>query len=191
MANHVSLSLDYRLSQLVAPIAYLTTIEFGAGALSTLPEQLAAVGIVRPLIVSDRGLAATGLLQRIESLCPPGAPVFLDVPPNPTEAASRAALAVYQAHQCDGLCARARAAFTRAEGAYAHHLSVPFGTVRPSLVPHTTCMKFIRNVIFVFMLSAVALATSACPEKGPVQKAGEKIDNAVDKTKDAAKDATK
>jgi 4-hydroxybutyrate dehydrogenase len=89
----------------VAPITYLTTIEFGAGAVSTLPDQLTALGITRPLIVSDHGLAATGLVQRIEKLCPPGAAVFLDVPPNPTEAASRAALAVYQAQQCDGLCA--------------------------------------------------------------------------------------
>jgi 4-hydroxybutyrate dehydrogenase len=89
----------------VAPITYLTTVEFGVGVLSTLPDQLTAAGITRPLIVSDRGLAATGLMQRIETLCPPGAPVFLDVPPNPTEAASRAALAVYQAHNCDGLCA--------------------------------------------------------------------------------------
>jgi 4-hydroxybutyrate dehydrogenase len=88
----------------VAPITYLTTIEFGAGTVGTLPDQLTAVGITRPLIVSDRGLAATGLVQRIESLCPPGAPVFLDVPPNPTEAASRAALTVYEAHRCDGLC---------------------------------------------------------------------------------------
>jgi 4-hydroxybutyrate dehydrogenase len=89
----------------VAAITYLTTVEFGAGAVSTLPDHLTAVGITRPLIVSDRGLAATGLVQRIERLCPPGAPVFLDVPPNPTEAASRAALAVYQSHGCDGLCA--------------------------------------------------------------------------------------
>ncbi|HET9467260.1 MAG TPA: iron-containing alcohol dehydrogenase [Vicinamibacterales bacterium] len=89
----------------MAPIAYLTTIEFGAGAVSTLPDQLKAVGMTRPLIVSDRGLAATGLVQRIEALCPPRAPVFLDVPPNPTEAASRAALAVYRAERCDGVCA--------------------------------------------------------------------------------------
>ncbi len=89
----------------MALITYLTAIEFGAGALSTLPDQLTAVGMMRPLIVSDRGLQATGLLERIEKLCPPGAPVFLDVPPNPTEAASRAALAVYRDHQCDGLCA--------------------------------------------------------------------------------------
>jgi hypothetical protein len=48
-------------------------------------------------------------------------------------------------------------------------------------------MKTIRNVIFVFVLSATALATSACPEKGPVEKAGEKVDDAVDKAKDATK----
>jgi hypothetical protein len=51
-------------------------------------------------------------------------------------------------------------------------------------------MKIIRNVIIVVALSAVALATSACPDKGPAEKAGEKIDKAIDKTKDAAKDAT-
>jgi len=52
-------------------------------------------------------------------------------------------------------------------------------------------MKIIRNIIIVVALSAVALATSACPEKGPAEKAGEKIDKAIDETKDAAKDATK
>ena len=51
-------------------------------------------------------------------------------------------------------------------------------------------MKIIRTTIIVVALSAVALATSACPDKGPAEKAGEKIDKAIDKTKDAAKDAT-
>ena len=54
-----------------------------------------------------------------------------------------------------------------------------------------SAMKIIRNIIIVVALSTVALATSACPEKGPAQKAGEKVDKAIDKTKDAAKDATK
>jgi hypothetical protein len=52
-------------------------------------------------------------------------------------------------------------------------------------------MKIMRNVIVVLALSAIALATSACPEKGPAEKAGEKLDNAIDKTKDAAKDPKK
>jgi len=51
-------------------------------------------------------------------------------------------------------------------------------------------MKIIRNVIVVLALSAIALATSACPDKGPAEKAGENIDKAIDKTKEAAKDAT-
>jgi len=45
-------------------------------------------------------------------------------------------------------------------------------------------MKIIRSIIIVVALSAVALATSACPEKGPAEKAGEKIDKAIDKVKD-------
>ena len=53
---------------------------------------------------------------------------------------------------------------------------------------HNDNMKIIRNVIVVLALSAIALATTACPDKGPVEKAGEKIDKAIDKTKDAAKD---
>lgn len=48
-------------------------------------------------------------------------------------------------------------------------------------------MKILRNLMLVFALSAVALATSACPDKGPMEKAGEKVDDAVDKTKDAVK----
>ena len=52
-------------------------------------------------------------------------------------------------------------------------------------------MKIIRAIVIALALSAVCVATSACPEKGPAQKAGEKVDKAVDKTKDAATDATK
>lgn len=48
-------------------------------------------------------------------------------------------------------------------------------------------MKIIRNVILVLALVSIALVTSACPEKGPLEKAGEKVDNAIDKTKDGAK----
>ena len=56
----------------MATITYLTTIEFGAGVLKTLPEQLAALGVKRPLVVSDRGLERTGLVAQVLALCPPG-----------------------------------------------------------------------------------------------------------------------
>ena len=49
-------------------------------------------------------------------------------------------------------------------------------------------VKIIHNVIIVLALSSVAFATSACPEKkGHAEKAGENIDKAVDKAKDAVK----
>ena len=49
-------------------------------------------------------------------------------------------------------------------------------------------MTIIRSLIIVAGLLAVGVATSACPEKGPAETAGEKIDKAIDKTKDAVKD---
>ena len=39
------------------------------------------------------------------ALLPAGTPQFLDVPPNPTEAAVGAALAIYRAERCDGVVA--------------------------------------------------------------------------------------
>jgi 4-hydroxybutyrate dehydrogenase len=90
---------------MISTIAYLTTVEFGAGALSRLPDALTALRIERPLVVSDRGVAEAGLLGQATSLLPKGAPVFLDVPPNPTEAAVANALAAYRHEACDGLVA--------------------------------------------------------------------------------------
>lgn len=89
----------------MAAISYLTSIEFGAGCLAALPRHLASMGISRPLLVSDRGLQATGLVDRVLALCPAGTQVFLDVPTNPTESATLSALAAYRDHACDGLVA--------------------------------------------------------------------------------------
>ena len=44
----------------MSTILYLTQIEFGAGVRATLPKALAELGIKRPLIVSDHGIAAPG-----------------------------------------------------------------------------------------------------------------------------------
>lgn len=89
----------------MATITYLTTIEFAAGAMTTLPAQLSTLGVARPLVVSDRGLQATGLLDRVLALCPQSTTAFLDVPTNPTESAAKAAVAVYRAGACDGVVA--------------------------------------------------------------------------------------
>src|SRR4051812_14622658 len=91
----------------MALISYLTTIRFGCGVLSEIPEDLAALSVRRPLIVTDKGVRAAGLLERLFAVMPSGMPqtVFDDVPSNPTEAAAHAALARYRDHACDGLVA--------------------------------------------------------------------------------------
>ena len=86
-------------------INYLTTIQFGAGSLDSLPGAMGDLGIKRPLIVSDHGIASTGLLDRLTALVPAGSATFLDVPSNPTESAVEAACAVYRTSQCDGIIA--------------------------------------------------------------------------------------
>jgi alcohol dehydrogenase class IV len=89
----------------MSAILYLTTIEFGAGSIARLPEMLQASGITRPLLISDNGLAASGLLERVAAFLPSGAPHFLDVPANPTESAVLAAAEAYLSARADGLVA--------------------------------------------------------------------------------------
>ena len=90
----------------MALIQYLTQIEFEFGALAQLVPQCERVGIRRPLIVTDAGVVAAGLLVPVAAAL--GAlphAVFDGTPSNPTEAAVRAATAVYQREGCDGLIA--------------------------------------------------------------------------------------
>lgn len=87
----------------MSTILYLTTIEFDPGARQLLPRALSDLGVRRPLVVSDHGVAAVGLLD--EATRSMDAPRFLDVQPNPTEAAVKAALQVYRGSDCDGVVA--------------------------------------------------------------------------------------
>lgn len=89
----------------MATITYLTDIEFGIGAVAHIPERLQRLGIKNPLLVSDRGVAAAGLLDRIAQHLPSGVPTFLDVPSNPTEEATLDAVALYRQMKCDGVIA--------------------------------------------------------------------------------------
>jgi alcohol dehydrogenase class IV len=86
-------------------IAYLTTIDFGPGTLASLGDATGELGMRRPLLVADQGVQAVGLVAKALANLPAGTPLFIDVPPNPTEAAVKAALAEYRAQGCDGLVA--------------------------------------------------------------------------------------
>jgi hypothetical protein len=90
----------------MAYIYYLTHIHLGYDALAQLPAECARAGMRRPLIVSDKGVVAAGLVQRVLDAAKLGdAPVFDDTPSNPTEAMVRAAAARYREAACDGLIA--------------------------------------------------------------------------------------
>ncbi|MDH5707728.1 MAG: iron-containing alcohol dehydrogenase [Hylemonella sp.] len=90
----------------MALIYYITQVQFDFGAISLLKQECERSGISRPLIVTDAGVKAAGLLQKALDALPGLQPaVFDQTPSNPTEAAVRAAVAVYQAQGCDGLIA--------------------------------------------------------------------------------------
>ncbi|HSO43936.1 MAG TPA: iron-containing alcohol dehydrogenase [Rhodoferax sp.] len=90
----------------MALINYVTQIQFEFGAIQLLQQECARCGITRPLIVTDPGVKAAGILQKaLDALQGMTVAVFDQTPSNPTEAAVRAATAVYTAHHCDGLIA--------------------------------------------------------------------------------------
>ena len=86
----------------LATFSFPTTVLFGPGAVRRLPEELAARGVRRPLLVTDRGLAPTAVFARVAALAP-GAPVFSAVDPNPTERNVLEGLEAYREGRCDGV----------------------------------------------------------------------------------------
>jgi 4-hydroxybutyrate dehydrogenase len=90
----------------MARILYLTQIDIDFGAVRLLPEECRRAGITRPLVVTDAGVRAAGVLdQALAALGSLPHAVFDQTPSNPTEAGVRAACAVYQANGCNGLVA--------------------------------------------------------------------------------------
>ncbi|MBK6471993.1 MAG: iron-containing alcohol dehydrogenase [Betaproteobacteria bacterium] len=87
-------------------IQYLTQIDIDPGVVRLLSAECERTGMKRPLIVTDAGVRAAGVLQQV--LVALGAlphAVFDGTPSNPTEAAIRTAVQVYRAERCDGLVA--------------------------------------------------------------------------------------
>ena len=90
----------------MATILYLTQIQLDFGAVRLLTAECQRIGIQRPLVVTDAGVKAAGVLQKaLDALTDLPVTVFDQTPPNPTEAAVRAAHEVWKAHGCDGLIA--------------------------------------------------------------------------------------
>ena len=90
----------------MARILYLTQIDIDDGAVRLLPEECRRTGMRRPLVVTDAGVRAAGVLQlALDALQGLPHAVFDGTPSNPTEAAVRAAVEIYHREGCDGLVA--------------------------------------------------------------------------------------
>ena len=72
----------------MAVITYLTTIQFDFGAVQLVSSECARLGIRKPLVVTDRGIRASGLLDRLKGVMDAtlGFAVYDGTPPNPTVA---------------------------------------------------------------------------------------------------------
>ncbi|MCW5634129.1 MAG: iron-containing alcohol dehydrogenase [Rubrivivax sp.] len=90
----------------MARILYITQIDIDPGVRRLLPAECERVGMRRPLVVTDAGVRAAGVLAQAEAALGevPHA-VFDGTPSNPTEAAVRAAVEVLKRERCDGLVA--------------------------------------------------------------------------------------
>jgi alcohol dehydrogenase class IV len=87
---------------------YPTSIKFGAGRIVELPEHCRALGMRRPLLVTDSGMASLPMISRAVDLCRKGGlgcEVFSGVDPNPLEAHVSAGVAAFRSGSHDGVIA--------------------------------------------------------------------------------------
>ena len=124
----------------MALINYLTQIVIEDGARKLLAGECERVGIKKPLIVTDAGVRAAGVLQMVLDALPAGhrGAVYDGTPPNPTEAAVREAVVLFRQHGCDGLiavgggssidCAKGAAIAARHEGPLKTYATIEGGS---------------------------------------------------------------
>ena len=94
--------------KLVGNWSYPTAIRFGAGRIAEIAEVCKAAGISKPLLVTDKGLAAMEITTRTRDLMEAaglGRAMFSEVDPNPTERNVEAGLKVYREGGYDGVIA--------------------------------------------------------------------------------------
>jgi alcohol dehydrogenase class IV len=122
-------------------ILYLTQIDIEPGAVRLLKTECERLGLRKPLVVTDRGVRAAGVLDAATAALD-GIPhaVFDGTPSNPTEAAVRAAVALWRSEGCDGLVAvgggssidlaKGVAIAATHEGPLAHYATIEGGSPR-------------------------------------------------------------
>ncbi|WP_107497239.1 iron-containing alcohol dehydrogenase [Thalassobius sp. I31.1] len=93
---------------LVGNWSYPTTMKFGAGRISELAEACKSLGMKRPLLVTDKGLAPLPITAQALDILEAaglGRGLFAEVDPNPSELNLAAGVAAYKAGGHDGVIA--------------------------------------------------------------------------------------
>jgi alcohol dehydrogenase class IV len=83
-----------------------TRVFYGRGASATAGERLRELGVARPLVVSDPGVAAAGIVDRVvDAIGQAGLQpvVYAETESNPTTVNIAEAAALYREQGCDGL----------------------------------------------------------------------------------------
>lgn len=88
--------------------SYPTAIRFGAGRIAELADACAAAGIAKPLLITDKGLAAAPITEtalKVMESAGLGRAIFADVDPNPNETNMADGIAAFKAGGHDGIIA--------------------------------------------------------------------------------------
>ncbi|MDR1709372.1 MAG: iron-containing alcohol dehydrogenase, partial [Candidatus Accumulibacter sp.] len=94
-----------------APIAAFdfilpTRVVFGVGAVKRLADEIEALGVRRPLLVTDKGLVACGVVEKVAGFLGRFEPrVFDGVEANPKDRNVAEGAAAYLEHAADGVLA--------------------------------------------------------------------------------------
>jgi len=102
-AHRVSGSFDETSDLTVSTFTFPNRILFGAAASDLLAQELARLGIARPLVVTDPGLIACGLVAQVVGPLERQSVIFSEIQSNPTEEDVLAGLDRYRNGNCDGL----------------------------------------------------------------------------------------
>ena len=87
-------------------IQYLSRIQFDFGALGLLSDEMSRLGLRRPLLITDKGVANVGLLERVLDAAKPHVPIVYDgTTENPNEASLDDCMSLWRDHGCDGVIA--------------------------------------------------------------------------------------
>jgi 4-hydroxybutyrate dehydrogenase len=94
------------MSNGIATFAFPTRIIFGPGSIQELGNEISRYGMQKPLLVTDRGVAKAGLVDRITQAAPEVRFTLFDsVDPNPTEGNVHQGIECYRQDGCDGIVA--------------------------------------------------------------------------------------